>query len=209
MNNKSLDIVSIFVEDDSLQMSPENPVESNPSSKTTTDWNSKISSINLLMYYLDNLQDSSFRICQNWLKTHETESLCSKNIRQYTKIVILLQDLVELVERIKIKIQCAQLQRLEISQAVGAIVSNCLDIESKQISPKTNLVNDLGMDSLSWQELLITLEEKFTIEITDEIAGRLETVQEIVDCIVLIVQAKNKQSLQLQLYSGLHIDGGQ
>ena len=199
MNNKSLDIVSVFVEDDSLQISPENPVESKPNNKTTTDWNSKISSIDLLMYYLDNLQDSSFRICQNWLKTHETESLCSKNIRQYTKIVILLQDLVELVERIKIKIQCAQLQRLEISQAVGAIVSNCLDIESKQISPKTNLVNDLGMDSLSWQELLITLEEKFTIEITDEIAGRLETVQEIVDCIVSIVQAKNKQSLQLQL----------
>ena len=93
-------------------MSPENPVESKPNNKTTTDCNSKTSSIDLLMYYLDNIQDSSFHICQNWLKAHETESLGYKNIQQYTKIVILLQDIIELIEGIKTTIQRAKLQRL-------------------------------------------------------------------------------------------------
>ena len=41
------------------------------------------------------------------------------------------------------------------SSAVAAIVSNCLDIEPEQVIPTVNLANDLGMDSLSWQELLI------------------------------------------------------
>ncbi|NJL50981.1 MAG: acyl carrier protein [Hydrococcus sp. SU_1_0] len=147
----------------------------------------------------DNIQDYSDQICQNWLKAHKTESLCSKNIQQYTKIIILLQDIVELIEGIKTTIQRAKLQRLEISQTVGTIVSNCLDIEPEQVTPTANLANDLGMDSLSWQELLITLEERFAIQISDEIAGTLVTVQELVERVVLIIQAKNKQSLQLQL----------
>ncbi|PSB08447.1 acyl carrier protein [Pleurocapsa sp. CCALA 161] len=86
-----------------------------------------------------------------------------------------------------------------VSETVGNIVSNCLDIEPEHVTPTANLANDLGMDSLSWQELLITLEERFAIQISDEIAGTLVTVQELIERVVLIIQAKNKQSLQLQL----------
>ena len=67
-----------------------------------------------------------------------------------------------------------------------------MDIEPEQVTPTTNLVNDLGMDSLSWQELLITLEERFSIEISDEIAEALSTVQQITERIVLIVREENK-----------------
>jgi acyl carrier protein len=149
-----------------------------------------------LMYEVDNIQDYSDRICQNWLKAHETDSLCSKNVQGYTRVVILLQDIVELIERIKTTIQCAQLQKQMISETVGNIVSNCLDIEPEQVTPTANLANDLGIDSLSWQELLITIEETFTIIIPDEIAGTLATVQQLIDCILSIIQEENTLSPQ-------------
>jgi acyl carrier protein len=109
-----------------------------------------------------------------------------------------LQDITELIERIKTTIQCAQLQKQMISETVNYIVSNCLDIEPEQVAITANLANDLGIDSLSWQELLITLEETFTIRISDEIAGTLTTVQQLIDCVILIVQKENRLSLQLQ-----------
>jgi acyl carrier protein len=77
-------------------------------------------------------------------------------------------------------------------------VSKCLDIEPEQVTPTANLTNNLGIDSLSWHELLITLEETFTIGISDEIAGTLTTVQQLIDCVILIVQKENRLSPQLQ-----------
>lgn len=198
-NNTSPKIVPTVIGDNSHVITNYAELKQNGKAETTFKSKSTTQSFELLMSEVDNFQGYSNQICQDWLKAHKTESLGSKNIQQYTKIVILLQDVVELVERIKMKIQRAQLQKLEISQTVGAIVSNCLDIELELVTPMANLANDLGIDSLSWQELLITLEETFAIRISDEIAETLTTVQEIIDRIILIVQAKNKQSLQLQL----------
>jgi acyl carrier protein len=76
-------------------------------------------------------------------------------------------------------------------------VSSCLDIEPEQVTPTANLANDLGIDSLDWLELLITLEEAFCIKISDEIAGTLTTVQQLIDCVILIVQKENRLSPQL------------
>ena len=135
---------------------------------------------------------------QNWLKAHKTESPGDKTIQKYTKILILLQDIAELIKEIKTTIKSVQLQKLEISETVGNIVSDCLDIDPKQITPTAHLVKDLGIDSLEWQELLITLEEKFDIIISDEIAGALVTVQQLIDYIVSIFRKENKLSIQLE-----------
>jgi acyl carrier protein len=105
---------------------------------------------------------------------------------------------IELIEEIKTTIQRTNLQRLEITRTVGTIVSNYLDIEPEQVDITANLANDLGIDSLSWQELLITLEETFTIIISDDIAGTLTTVQQLIDYVILIVQKENRLSPQLQ-----------
>ena len=195
-DSTSSNIISNVIEDNSLEIA--NSTELKQNGRTTISWSSKTQSSELLACGVDNFQDYSNQICQNWLKAHKTKSLDSKNIQQYTKIVILLQDIVELIEGIKTTIQRAQLQKQEISEKVATIVSNCLDIEPEQVTPTANLVNDLGIDSLSWQELLITLEETFTIKISDEIAETLTTIQQLIERIVLIVKAKKKQSLQLQ-----------
>lgn len=196
-NNTFSKIVTTAIEENSLEVA--NHQEQKQKDKMPISWNYRTQDFELLLDEVNNFQDCSIRICRNWLKAHESESFCSENIERYTKIVILLRDVVELLEKIKIKIQGNRSQKLEIFQIVEAIVSDCLDIELKQVTPKASLVNDLGMDSLSWQELLITLEKTFAISISDEIAETLTTVQEIVDRIVLILQAENKRSLQLQL----------
>jgi acyl carrier protein len=195
-NSTSENIISTTIEDNSLDI--ENHTELKQNGKTETTFKSKTQSFELLVGEVDNFQDCSNQICQNWLKAHEIKSLGSKNVQGYTKIVILLQDIIELIEEIKTTIQRTNLQRLEITQTVGTIVSKCLDIEPEQVAITANLANDLGMDSLLWQELLITLEETFTIRISDEIAGTLTTVQQLIDCVILIVQKENRLSPQLQ-----------
>ncbi|WP_199194235.1 acyl carrier protein [Pleurocapsa sp. CCALA 161] len=196
-NRTSAKIISTTIKNNSLEIT--NTTKTKQNDRTAISRSSKTKSLELLPLEIDNFQDNSDRICHNWLKAHKTESLCPKNVQGYTKIVILLQNIVELIARIKTTIQCAQLQKQMVSETVGNIVSNCLDIEPEHVTPTANLANDLGMDSLSWQELLITLEERFAIQISDEIAGTLVTVQELIERVVLIIQAKNKQSLQLQL----------
>lgn len=195
-NSTSENIISTSIGDNSFEIVNTTKIKQND--RTAISTSSKTQSCELLVYEVDNFQDYSDRICQNWLKAHETNSLCSKNVQEYTKIVILLQDIIELIEEIKTTIQRTNLQRLEITQTVGTIVSKCLDIEPEQVAITANLANDLGIDSLSWQELLITLEETFTIRISDEIAGTLTTVQQLIDCVVLIVQKENRLSPQLQ-----------
>ena len=165
--------------------------------KITVSKGSEASSFQLLVREVDNFPDYSDRICQNWLKLHKTEFLCDKTIQKYTKIVILLQDIVELIKEIKTTIKSVQLQKLEISETVNNIVSDCLDIDPEQVTPTANLANDLGIDSLSWQELLIIIEETFAIIISDEIAGTLTTVQQLIDYILSIVQEENRLSPQL------------
>jgi acyl carrier protein len=193
-NSTSAKIISTSIEDNSLEI--ENATKTKQNDRIAISRSSKTKGFGLLMYEVDNIQDYSERICHDWLKAHKTESLCSKNVQGYTKIVILLQDIVELIERIKTTIQCAQLQKQIIYETVGNIVSNCLDIEPEQVTPTANLAKDLGIDSLSWQELLITIEETFTIIIPDEIAGTLATVQQLIDCILSIVQEENTLSPQ-------------
>lgn len=163
-------------------------------------WSSKTQSLEASINQVSNLHDCSTKICQNWLKAHEADPLCSKNLKQYQKIVILLKDIVELIEGIKTTIQCTQLQQLEISETVGNIVSDCLDIELDRVVIQANFANDLGIDSLAWLKLFITLEETFAIEISDEIAGKLVTIQQIIDYIVARVQQRNRLSSWLTAF---------
>ena len=175
-----------------------NSTKLNQNEKITISTSSKASSFQLLVREINNFPDYSDRICQIWLKAHNTESPGYKIIHKYTRIIILLQDIVELMEEIKATIKSAQLQKLEISETVGNIVSNCLDIEPKQVTPTAHLANDMRIDSLEWQELLITIEETFAITISDEIAGTLATVQQLIDYILSLARLRNRLSTQLE-----------
>ena len=55
------------------------------------------------------------------------------------------------------------------------------EVDPETITPDTNLIDDLGADSLDVVELIMSLEDMFGISITDEDAAQLYTVRRIVD----------------------------
>lgn len=77
----------------------------------------------------------------------------------------MLKDIVEILEKTKIIIQCAYLQKLEISAVVSDIVSNCLEIKPEQIIHTASFADDLEVESLSWFELVLALKNIFSMEI--------------------------------------------
>jgi len=153
----------------------------------TSTW-SKTQNFDLLIDELEDFQIFCYRICQFALKAGDTVFLCSENIKHYTKIVILLTDIVKLTKEIKLTVQSSQLLKLEISETVRNKMSESLHIDLEQVVPTANFINDLGVDSLDWQQLLITLEDIFSIRISKEAARTLATVQQLIECVTLQVK---------------------
>lgn len=59
------------------------------------------------------------------------------------------------------------------------IIANQLGVDKDIVTPEANIVDDLGADSLDVVELVMALEEAFDMEIPDEDAENIRTVQDI------------------------------
>ena len=68
-------------------------------------------------------------------------------------------------------------------EQVQEIVASQLGVEEAEVKPEASFANDLGADSLDTVELVVALEEKFGVEIPDEDAEKIATVQDAVDYI--------------------------
>jgi acyl carrier protein len=71
---------------------------------------------------------------------------------------------------------------------VKKIIVDQLGVDEEEVVPAANYVDDLGADSLDLVELIMSLEEEFSdssqkIEIPDEDAEKIVTVQDTVDYI--------------------------
>ncbi len=71
----------------------------------------------------------------------------------------------------------------DILGKVQKIVSEQLGVDVAEVKPEASFANDLGADSLDTVELVMALEEEFDIEIPDEAAESIGTVQAAVDFI--------------------------
>ena len=69
-------------------------------------------------------------------------------------------------------------------EKLQTIVSNQLGIEKETVVPTADFAKDLGADSLDVVELVMSFEEEFEIEIDDEVAGEMATVQDALDYII-------------------------
>ena len=69
-------------------------------------------------------------------------------------------------------------------EKVKKMIVEQLSIEDADtVTPEASFVNDLGADSLDTVELVMALEEEFEIDIPDEAAEKITTVQAVVDYI--------------------------
>lgn len=66
-------------------------------------------------------------------------------------------------------------------QRVRKIVAEQLGVNESEIKNDSSFVNDLGADSLDTVELVMALEEEFGVEIPDEDAEKITTVQQALD----------------------------
>ncbi len=71
-----------------------------------------------------------------------------------------------------------------IDKRVKEIIAEQLGVDEAQVTSEASFMDDLGADSLDTVELVMALEEEFDIEISDEDAEKIQTVQDAVDYIV-------------------------
>jgi len=69
-------------------------------------------------------------------------------------------------------------------EKLQTIVSNQLGIDKSSVIPSADFTKDLGADSLDVVELVMSFEEEFGIEIEDDVAGEMATVQDALDYIL-------------------------
>ena len=67
-----------------------------------------------------------------------------------------------------------------IEDKVKQIIIDQLSVEDSEVTPMASFVDDLGADSLDRVELIMAFEEAFDIEIPDEEAEKIKTVQDAV-----------------------------
>ena len=73
-----------------------------------------------------------------------------------------------------------------VFERVKKIIVDQLGVEENNVTPQASFVDDLGADSLDLVELIMSLEEEFStpsrkLEIPDEDAEKIVTVQDVVD----------------------------
>ena len=67
-----------------------------------------------------------------------------------------------------------------MEQKVINLVSDATKIDISKITPTTSFVDDLNLDSLDIVELMMKMEDEFGVEIPEEDAEGLKTVQDVI-----------------------------
>jgi acyl carrier protein len=77
-----------------------------------------------------------------------------------------------------------------VEERVKQIIVEQLGVDEAEVTPKSSFVDDLGADSLDTVELVMAFEEAFDVEIPDEDAEKIRTVQDAVSYIDAHAKAK-------------------
>jgi acyl carrier protein len=72
---------------------------------------------------------------------------------------------------------------MSVEERVKEIIVEQLGVEASQVTERAKFVEDLGADSLDTVELVMALEEEFSLEIPDEDAEKITSVGDAIDYI--------------------------
>ena len=72
---------------------------------------------------------------------------------------------------------------MSVEEKVRKIIAEKLSVDLDEVVPEASFVDDLGADSLDLVELIMTMEEEFDIDISDEDAEKLVKVNDAIEFI--------------------------
>jgi acyl carrier protein len=78
---------------------------------------------------------------------------------------------------------CEMPKKDEVIGKVKDLIADSLGVSNDEIEPAASFIEDLGADSLDIVELVMAIEKEFNIEIPDEDAEKISTVQDAIDYI--------------------------
>ena len=67
---------------------------------------------------------------------------------------------------------------MSVEEKVRKIIAEKLSVDLDEVVPEASFVDDLGADSLDLVELIMSMEEEFDVEISDEDAEKIATVKD-------------------------------
>lgn len=73
------------------------------------------------------------------------------------------------------------MEQNSIEERLRHIISEQLAVDESQVTPSASFEEDLNADSLDLVELIMSLEEEFNVEITEEDAEKIRTVGDAID----------------------------
>ena len=65
---------------------------------------------------------------------------------------------------------------MAVAEKIKSIIAEQLGVKPEEVTPEASFIDDLGADSLDTVELIMALEEEFSVEIPDEDAEKMTTV---------------------------------
>ncbi|MEN8757021.1 MAG: acyl carrier protein, partial [Desulfobacterales bacterium] len=70
---------------------------------------------------------------------------------------------------------------MSVEDKVKKIIAEKLGVDMSEVIPEASFVDDLGADSLDLVELIMSMEEEFDTDISDEDAEKIQTVQDAIN----------------------------
>jgi len=72
----------------------------------------------------------------------------------------------------------------EIKDKIRSIIAEQLGVSLEEVVPQASFIEDLGADSLDIVELIMALEEEYDMEIPDEDAEKIQTVDDVISYVL-------------------------
>ncbi|MBR2036641.1 MAG: acyl carrier protein [Lachnospiraceae bacterium] len=72
---------------------------------------------------------------------------------------------------------------MEEFEKLKQIIADVLSVDPEEVKMETTFMDDLGADSLDVYQIIMGIEEEFDIEVSEELAENIKTVEEAVELI--------------------------